>query len=141
MTSEQIALVQASWQRVLPLHDVVAGIFYAKLFEIDPSLRALFKGDIGMQGRKLVAMLATVIDKLDKLDTVMRDIQSLGRLHVHYGVKDEHYETVGLALLATLQTGLGDEHFPAETRAAWATAYTALADAMKAAAAAARPAA
>jgi len=135
MTNEQISLVQTSWLKLQPAADTIAGIFYAKLFELDPTLRPLFKGDIGIQGRKLVAMLATVIDKLAKLDTLMRDIESLGRLHVHYGVKDEHYDTVGMALLATLQAALGDEGFPPATRAAWATAYTTLAGVMKVAAA------
>ncbi|WP_028310270.1 globin family protein [Derxia gummosa] len=140
MTPEQIALVRASWLELAPYQDDIAGLFYPRLFALEPELRPLFKGDIPLQGRKLVAMLATVIDKLDRLDTLMRDIQSLGRMHVHWGVKDEHYAAVGQTLLETLTDVLGDVDFPPETRNAWATAYHALADTMRAAAAGAKAA-
>jgi hemoglobin-like flavoprotein len=50
-------------------------------------------------------------------------------------VRDEHYATVGAALLWTLEKGLGAEFTP-ELRDAWTQTYTTLADAMKAAAAA-----
>lgn len=134
MTPNQIALVQSSWQKVVPIKAKAAELFYARLFEMDPGLKPLFKGDIVEQGRKLTAMINTVVMKLDQLGDIVPAVQDLGRRHVDYGVRDEHYATVGAALLWTLGAGLGDA-FTDEVKEAWTEAYTILAGAMKAAAA------
>lgn len=134
MTPEQIALVQTSWQKVVPIKDKAAELFYGKLFELDADLKPLFKGDMVEQGRKLMAMINTVVNKLDNLGDIVPAAQDLGKRHVAYGVKDAHYDTVAAALLWTLGAGLGDA-FTDEVKGAWTEAYTILADAMKAAAA------
>jgi len=136
MTPQQISLIQSSWQKVLPIADQAAGLFYGKLFELDPELKHLFKSDMAEQGRKLMMMLSTVVAGLDKLDTLVPAVQDLGRRHVGYGVEDKHYDTVGAALLWTLGAGLG-EAFTDDVKAAWATAYGTLASVMKEAAASA----
>jgi hemoglobin-like flavoprotein len=134
MTPEQIALVQISFAQVLPIADTAAALFYGRLFELDPSLKRLFKGELQEQGRKLMTMIRLVVNGLDRLDQLVPAVQELGRRHARYGVQDEHYDTVGAALLWTLSQGLG-AGFTSETAAAWATAYTLLAETMKAAAA------
>jgi hemoglobin-like flavoprotein len=134
MTPEQIALVQASFAQVLPIADIAAKLFYGRLFELDPSLRPMFKGDMEEQGRKLMTTLKVVVNGLTRLDQLVPAVQSLGRRHAGYGVQDQHYDTVAAALLWTLGQGLGDAFTP-EVAAAWATAYAILADTMKAAAA------
>ena len=134
MTPEQIKLIQASFALVLPIADTAAALFYGHLFELDPSLKPLFRGDMGEQGRKLMTMIRVVVNGLDRLDQIVPAVQELGRRHARYGVRDEHYDTVGAALLATLHQGLGDAFTPA-VAAAWAAAYGLLADTMKAAAA------
>jgi hemoglobin-like flavoprotein len=134
MTPEQIALVQISFAQVLPIADTAAALFYGRLFELDPSLKRLFKGELQEQGRKLMTMIRLVVNGLDRLDQLVPAVQELGRRHARYGVQDEHYDTVGAALLWTLSQGLG-AGFTSETEAAWATAYTLLAETMKAAAA------
>lgn len=134
MTPQQIALVQGSWQKVVPIKETAAELFYNKLFETDPSLKPLFKGDIKDQGRKLMMMINTVVTKLDNLGEIVPAVQELGRRHSGYGVMDKDYDTVAGALLWTLSAGLGDA-FTAEVKDAWAAAYTILADAMKEAAA------
>lgn len=136
MTPEQISLVQTSWQKVVPIKDKAAELFYGKLFELDPALKPMFKGDMAEQGRKLMAMINTVVNKLNDLSDIVADVQALGKRHVGYGVKDEHYDTVAAALLWTLGAGLGDA-FTNEVKAAWTEAYTILAGAMKEAAASA----
>jgi hemoglobin-like flavoprotein len=138
MTPEQIKLVKDSFEKVIPIADVAAGLFYSRLFELDPSLRAMFHGDMEEQGRKLMSMIRVAVANLDRLDTVVPAVQNLGARHVRYGVEDHHYETVGSALLWTLEKGLGDA-FTAETRVAWAEVYTILAATMKDAAHAHRP--
>jgi len=134
MTPEDIKLVKDSWLKVVPITETAAELFYGKLFELDPSVRSMFKGDMKEQGRKLMAILNTAVNALDKLDTIVPAIQDMGKRHVGYGVKDEHYDTVGEALIWTLGAGLKDD-FTEDTKAAWIGVYTLVADTMKAAAA------
>lgn len=134
MTPQQVVLVQTSWQKVVPIKEKAAELFYGKLFELDPALKPMFKGDMAEQGRKLTAMLNTVVVKLDNLGEIVPAVQELGKRHVAYGVDDAHYDTVGAALLWTLGAGLGDAFTP-EVKEAWTKAYVTLAGAMKEAAA------
>lgn len=134
MTPEQVELIKNSWEKVVPISDKAAELFYGKLFELDPSVRSLFKGSMAEQGQKLMRMIGTAVNGLDRLDEIVPAVQQLGVRHTAYGVKDEHYDTVGAALLWTLETGLGDA-FTEETKEAWAIVYGVLADTMKAAAA------
>ena len=134
MTPEQIALVQESFARVLPIRDVAAALFYGLLFSIDPSTRHLFRGDLTAQSAKLMAALATVVRALDDLEPKLEDIRALARRHVGYGVRDAHYASVGAALLWTLEQGLGDDWTP-QVAEAWAAAYEVLSGTMRAAAA------
>ncbi|WP_199688189.1 globin family protein [Noviherbaspirillum sedimenti] len=121
MTPLQITLVQTSWQKVVPIKEKAAELFYGKLFEMDPSLKPMFKGDIVEQGRKLMAMINTVVMKLDQLGDIVPAVQDLGKRHVAYDVKDKDYDTVAGALLWTLGAGLGDA-FTDEVEQAWTTA-------------------
>ncbi|MEC9340213.1 MAG: globin family protein [Pseudomonadota bacterium] len=134
MDEASIKRVQDTWQQVIPIREQAAALFYAKLFELDPSVKPLFKGSMEEQGRKLMNMLGTAAMGLDKLDSIVGAVQDLGRRHVAYGVKDAHYDTVGAALLWTLEQGLGDAFTP-EVKAAWTQAYVLLATTMKDAAA------
>jgi len=134
MTPEKIKLVQESWIKVVPISETAAELFYGKLFELDPSLKSLFKGDMKEQGRKLMSILNTAVNALDKLDTIVPAVQDMGRRHLGYGVKDEHYDTVGEALIWTLDAGLKDD-FTEDTKGAWIEVYTLVADTMKEAAA------
>lgn len=133
MTPQQIALVRDSFKQVLPIREQAAELFYNRLFEIAPETRLLFKGDIRSQGAKLMAAIATVVNALDKLETVLEPVQAMARRHVGYGVIEAHYAVVGQALLWTLGKGLG-EAFTPEVEAAWTDAYGALSGVMIAAA-------
>jgi len=130
MTPKQIALVQGSWNDVLAISDAAATLFYARLFALDPSLSPMFRGDLKVQGRKLVGMITVAVNGLARLETLAPVIEVLGRRHAGYGVKDEHYATVASALLWTLEQGLGDEFTP-EVREAWTLAYGELATTMQ----------
>ena len=133
MTPAQIALIRSSFAQVEPIREQAAAIFYARLFELAPEVRPLFKGDMSDQGRKLMAMLKTVVGTLDLLDILVPMVQRLAERHVAYGAQPAHYAVVGQALLDTLQAGLGPA-FTAETREAWTVAYGTLASLMIAAA-------
>lgn len=133
MTPQQIALVTESWSKVLPIGDAAAAMFYEKLFELDPSLQGLFKSDMSVQGGKLIAMISAAVGGANNLDSIVPAVQELGRRHVRYGVQDSHYDTVGAALIWTLEQGLG-ESFTDDVRTAWVDIYTLLAGVMKQAA-------
>ncbi len=130
MTSEQMQLVQTSWAKVDPIASQAAELFYGRLFELDPSLRALFKGDMQAQGTKLMRAITLVVRGLEQLDVLAPTLRALGRRHVSYGVQEAHYDTVGVALLWALEQGLGSAFTPA-TGTAWAEAYNVLATVMK----------
>ena len=134
MTPEQKAMVKETWAQVEPIAEQAAELFYGRLFQTDPALKALFKGDMKEQGKKLMASLALVVKSLDDLESVVPAVQALGRRHVDYGVKEADYDTVGAALLWTLGQGLG-EAFTDDVKGAWTEAYTLVATVMKQAAA------
>tara|TARA_B100000676_G_C17949171_1_gene771016 strand:- start:677 stop:1084 length:408 start_codon:yes stop_codon:yes gene_type:complete len=129
MTPEQISRVQDSWQQVEGIADQAAALFYQRLFAQEPALKPLFKGNMEEQGRKLMSMIGVAVKGLDRLDSIVPAVQKLGERHKDYGVKPEDYDTVGQALLWTLDQGLGDA-FDAETESAWTAAYTLLASTM-----------
>lgn len=133
MTPDEIDRIQASFAKVAPIADTAAGLFYGRLFEIAPDVMPLFKSDMTEQGRKLMATLSVVVHGLGDLDRIVPVAQTLARRHVAYGVRPEHYQPVGAALLWALDQGLGDAFDP-ETEAAWARAYGLLSDVMVAAA-------
>jgi hemoglobin-like flavoprotein len=134
MAPEHVRLVQSTWVKVLPIKETAAQVFYERLFEMDPSLRALFQGDMRQQRDKLMQVIDAAVNGLSHLERIVTAIQDLGRRHVDYGVKDPHYGTVGAALLWTLDKSLGRE-FTTEARNAWATVYSILATTMQEAAA------
>ena len=134
MTPDERRMVQQTFAVVEPIADEAAALFYARLLELDPSLRAMFPHDLREQRVKLMQALAIVVHGLDRLDRLVPVIEMLGRRHAGYGVLPSHYETVAEALLWTLEQGLGSAFTP-EVRAAWAAAYAVLATTMQRAAA------
>jgi hemoglobin-like flavoprotein len=130
MTPRQIELVQTTWEKCVPIAEQAAALFYGKLFELDPSLKPLFTSDIKEQGKKLMTMITMAVRGLNDLGRLVPAIEEMGRRHVGYGVKDEHYATVGAALLWTLEQGLGSDFTP-EVKEAWTEVYTVLATTMQ----------
>ena len=129
MTPFQIKLVQESFAKVTPISDEAAAIFYQKLFELNPQLRTLFRGDMVAQGRKLMGMIAAAVRGLDNVEKLLPAVQALGTRHAGYGVKEKDYATVAEALLFTLGQGMGPAFTP-EVKAAWAEVYGVLANTM-----------
>jgi hemoglobin-like flavoprotein len=130
LTPAQKVLVQESFAKVEPIAEKAAEIFYGRLFEIDPSLEPLFKGDLKEQGKKLMAMMATVVHGLDNAAPLVPALEALGERHAGYGVSAASYATVGDALLWTLERGLGAA-FTDEVRSAWAATYALLSRVMQ----------
>ncbi len=135
MTPEQQALVRESWRRFEPTLRGAGGHFYDRLFELDPQLRQLFAGtDLEALEAKLMRMFGEIVGALDQPGELVAQVAALGRRHMQYGVKDADYESVGAALLWTLEQGLG-EAFTPEVREAWTEAYLMVASVMRRAAA------
>ena len=130
MNSEQIQLVQSSFAVVRPTSAAVGELFYKRLFVVDPSLRPMFKGDLAHQSRMLMVMIDSAVKSLDDLDALVPVVRQLGARHARYGVRAQHYDTVGSALLWTLEQGLGEKFTPAVGEA-WATAYELLSSVMQ----------
>jgi hemoglobin-like flavoprotein len=122
-------LVRHSWQQVQPIAPTAAALFYDNLFAADPTLRPLFKSDLGHQGQRLMQMIGAAVDKLDDLPTLVPVLESLAQRHAGYGVREAHYQTVGAALLKTLGQGLGDAFTP-PVRDAWTSVYGLIAEVM-----------
>ena len=118
---------------MLPIADDAAVLFYRRLFELDPSLTKMFRGDMAEQRSKLMKMLTAAVKGLDRLDQLVPVLKDLGTRHATYGVNDAHYDRVGAALLWTLRQGLGDAFTP-ETEGSWVAVYGLLAGVMKEAA-------
>ena len=129
VTAEQVKLVQDSWAMVEPIADTAATLFYGRLFETAPEVKALFKGDMAEQGKKLMQMIAVAVKGLSNLEAIVPAVQELGKRHVKYNVKEEHYAAVGASLLWTLEQGLGEAYTP-ETAAAWTAVYGVLSTTM-----------
>ncbi|MDR3484226.1 MAG: globin family protein [Bradyrhizobium sp.] len=122
MTPDHVKLVQESFAKVAPISETAAVLFYDRLFEIAPKVKAMFPADMTEQRRKLMATLSVVVNGLGNLESVLPAASALAKRHVSYGAKAEHYPVVGAALLWTLEKGLGDGWTP-EVAEAWTAAY------------------
>ena len=130
VTPRQIEVIRSTWASVEPISETAAGLFYDRLFELDPVIKRLFaRTDMAAQRRILMQTFAVIVASLDEFNTLAPVIRALGQVHAGYGVREEHYDTVEAALLWTLDRGLGDA-FDDEAADAWATAYEAIASLM-----------
>ncbi|HKM63360.1 MAG TPA: globin domain-containing protein [Acidisphaera sp.] len=130
MTPSQQELVRASFARLAVMPEVAGALFYERLFAVNPDFRALFKGDMRVQGMKLMTMLAVIVFHLHEQGEILPAIRDMGHRHVAYGVKDSYYDALGECLLWTLEQVLGEDFTP-EVRDAWSVCYDELARQMK----------
>jgi hemoglobin-like flavoprotein len=129
MTPRQIEIVRQSFAKIMPFKDQFIELFYCRLFELDPSIRLMFKSDMAEQRQKLTAALAMVISRLETMESLLPVLRELGRRHKDYGVRNRHYDVVGAALLWTLEIGLSSS-WTGELAEAWKDAYSQVAKAM-----------
>jgi hemoglobin-like flavoprotein len=134
LTANEIALVRATFARIVPIQSAAADLFYDRLFAVSPKLRELFPADLHGQKQKLMQMISTAVGGLNNLTQLLPAVKALGARHSGYGVTTEHYRLVGEALLWTLERGLGQDFTP-EARSAWSNVYRVLAATMQAGAA------
>lgn len=123
-------LVQESWTKVFENEKHAVDIFYSKLFALDPSIQYLFTGDLAQQKKRLMSMFNVAVRGLDKLDDMLPVLEDLGKRHAEYKVRDEHYATMGRALVFMIEHQLGDACTP-EVLGAWEEAYDRWSTAMR----------
>jgi nitric oxide dioxygenase len=138
MTPDQIDLLRTTFAELAPIRAQAARLFYARLFEVAPDVRLLFREDLAAQGARLMAAIARVIDGLDRPDALRADLAALGRRHAGDGVEPRHYRLAGDTLIWMLETSLGELFTPAAKRA-WTAAYDLMSAAMMDAATAPQP--
>lgn len=130
MTPEQAVLVEDSFLRLGPVTAEIGERFYDRLFDMDPSLRALFVHDAAGQPMRLIQVLAYVVSNLRAPDSLLSMVRDLGRKHAKFGVQDAYYDTFKQALLATLAERL-KENWSQEVASAWDSTYDMIADEMR----------
>jgi hemoglobin-like flavoprotein len=131
MTPAKKRLIRMTWMQVMPMADQAVELFFHRLFAVDPGTRSLFgETDMAQQRKKLLQVLGMAVSSLDNLGPLTRAVEDLGRRHASYGVKDEHYDSVGVALLWTLEQKLGRD-WTAEVAEAWTEVYGLLSGIMR----------
>lgn len=111
------------------LSDRVINYFYASLFLEAPQLRALFPAAMDAQRDRFFRALTGSVRTLADPDRFVPMFQQLGRDHRKYGVRPEHYDVVGRALITALRYH-GEDYWVPELEAAWQRAYTVMARTM-----------
>ncbi len=130
MDEIEAKLVNESWAQVVPIAEEAMAMFYSNLFDLDEKIALLFDGkDMPAQGSKLANALNLVINNLDHPGMLATKLQEIGAQHAGYGASESDFETVGKALIMTLESGLGDIWTKAHERA-WSAAYTFVAEQM-----------
>lgn len=132
MTPQQVSLVRQSFDSIRDLAGPLSLLFYGKLFELEPSARRMFHNDLRIQGQKLMDMLHSIVDSLDRFDSLQSELAELVRRHASYGVQPSHYDSVETALLWALAQAQGPDFDP-QTRDAWPTVISAISQTMKSA--------
>jgi hemoglobin-like flavoprotein len=127
ITPQQRSLVRRTFTSIAPNHGAVARLFYDRLFEIAPELRPMFTHNMELQREKVMQMLATLVASMDDTPHFTNMAHELGKRHVGYGVRNEHYVLVGRALLWALEEACPQVMTPAAS-ASWAAAYGMIAD-------------
>jgi nitric oxide dioxygenase len=129
MSPDEIWSVQDTFGAVAAQSEKVADLFYARLFEVAPEVRPLFRNDMKAQGMKLMSALTLVVQSLGHIESILPVARKLATDHVSYGVEARHYAIVGEALLWTLEKGLAGA-FTDDVKEAWRKAYDLLSSSM-----------
>jgi len=118
LTDEHKRRIRESYAKIEPAIDLVAQVFFRKLFALDSSLRAKFSGPIEIQTRKFTAAMKLTMITLSQDEELTPTLKLLGARHRQLGIRTRHYRMMAKALIWTLEQSL-DKGFTRETRAAW----------------------
>ena len=122
--------LETSFDLVAPRGDELVDVFYSRLFTTAPAVKPLFAStDLRKQKAMLLATLVLLRKSLRDLGAIVPKLRELGRRHVAYGARPEHYPVVGEVLVASMADVAGDAWRPEHQRA-WAQAVDVVAGAM-----------
>jgi hemoglobin-like flavoprotein len=108
----------------------VADLFYDRLFELDPSLEALFPEDLTAQRPRFMNAVGAAVAGLDDMENLRLGLRDIGRQNLSLGIKPGHYDTLGKALLWTFEQSLAEDFTP-PMKEAWAALYADVLGAMR----------
>src|SRR5258708_4587645 len=131
MTTQQIDLVESTFQILRPAGAGFAQMFYRRCFALDPSLSAKFGRDAHEQGLRLMGMLAETVQALRRMDQMMPAAEAFGKRHAANGVREEDYATFAAALLWTLEQVLSHQAYTPDVKDAWVALHQLVAGAMQ----------
>jgi hemoglobin-like flavoprotein len=120
LSAEQKRLIRVSFLKIEPALDLVAQLFFLKLFRLDPSLRKKFDGPIEVQAKKFAAGAKLGMISIGHEDGLAPTLKLLGARHRLMGIRTRHYRTMSRALVWTLERSL-DKQFDRDTKDAWNT--------------------
>lgn len=129
LTDSQIEKVQRSFELLKERPEPASYEMYERLFARAPHLKPMFRDDLAGQGMKFINTLGFIVDNLRDPGALQARLDELGAGHATLGVKVEHFDLMGDALMVTLAHVLGDEFTP-ELETAWRQAYRAVSDAV-----------
>lgn len=130
MTSDDIRLVQESWHKLEPVKEIVAELFYARLFELDPLLRNVCDDDRKDRHRRFTQVVNATVRGLAKVDMLLPAVREFGIRHPLPGEAEQHHANVATALLWMLDKALRREFTP-EVKGAWIKAYGVLSQSVR----------
>lgn len=122
MNESEIKLVRESFTLLAEQSEVVALIFYQRLFTTAPALQPLFGTDMETQAQRFMSGLRAIVALLEDSQQLQKLLVPLAARHQHYGVRAYHYENFGDALLWAFHKVLG-RRFTPEMLHAWRAAY------------------
>lgn len=129
LDDDEIGLIDESLRLLGDQSDRLVGYFYAAMFVEAPQLRSLFPAAMDTQRDRLFRALTGAVRNMAAPDRLAEQLTALGRDHRKYGVRAEHYDVLGRALITALKHHQPDIWVP-ELEAAWQKAYGVMADLM-----------
>ncbi len=133
LNASEISLVQASFRKISRNGDEAASLFYTRLFEIDPRLRALTRADFAEQKRDFIRLLGTIVHRLDCFELIRDHLQDLALCHPTVTACDPPHRSIGTALFWMFEQVLGLEFTP-PLLAAWMKLFLSLSNDLSASA-------
>jgi hemoglobin-like flavoprotein len=122
MTPDDIKLIQDSWRKVEPVKEIAAELFYTRLFELDPPLRAICGDDLKARRTRFTQVLGATVRGLARFDMLLPAVREFGMRHPLPGDNEQHHANVATALLWMLEKALRRD-FTAEVKSAWIKVY------------------
>ena len=122
MNADQIDLIRSTWSAIHPSAHRVTQLFYARLFQLDPSLEPRIGRQSMARAQRLMSLMESAVGGLERMPALRRMLLVFGKRHAGCGVRPGDYATFGAAWLWAMGESLGQSFSPA-ARNAWTSFY------------------